>query len=89
MSAGRHAARPLLAPAPVFSASRAFTIRFVAVYLLLGNDEEYKARAVEKLRRGRNAEPYDASEAAPEAVVSACNSSSSGTSTPGTPPRSR
>ena len=63
-----------MASAPVFSASRAFTIRFVAVYLLLGNDEEYKTRAVEKLRRSRNAEPYDASEAAPEAVVSACNS---------------
>jgi DNA polymerase-3 subunit delta len=46
----------------------------VAVYLLLGDDEERKARGVEKLRRGRNAESYDASEMSPEAVVSACNS---------------
>jgi DNA polymerase III subunit delta len=46
----------------------------VAVYLLLGDDEERKARGVEKLRRGRNAESYDASETSPEAVVSACNS---------------
>jgi DNA polymerase III subunit delta len=57
-----------------FSASRAFTIRFVAVYLLLGDDEERKARGVERLRRSRNAESYDASETAPEAVVCACNS---------------
>jgi DNA polymerase-3 subunit delta len=46
----------------------------VAVYLLLGDDEERKARGVEKLRRGREVESYDASETAPEAVVSACNS---------------
>ncbi len=46
----------------------------VAVYLLLGDDEERKARGVEKLRRGRNAESYDASETSPEAVVSTCNS---------------
>ena len=48
--------------------------RSVALYLLLGDDEERKARGVEKLRRGREAESYDASEATPEAVVSACNS---------------
>ena len=46
----------------------------MAVYLLLGDDEERKARGVEKLRRGRDVESYDASEACPEAVVSACNS---------------
>jgi DNA polymerase-3 subunit delta len=46
----------------------------VAVYLFLGDDEERKARGVEKLRRGREVESYDASETTPEAVVSACNS---------------
>ena len=46
----------------------------MAVYLLLGDDEERKARGVEKLRRGREVESYDASETTPEAVVSACNS---------------
>jgi DNA polymerase-3 subunit delta len=46
----------------------------VAVYLLLGDDEERKARGVERLRRGRQVEAYDASETDPEAVVSACNS---------------
>ena len=46
----------------------------MAVYLLLGDDEERKARDVEKLRRGREVESYDASETTPEAVVSACNS---------------
>jgi DNA polymerase-3 subunit delta len=46
----------------------------MAVYLLLGDDEERKARAVERLRGGRPVEAYDASETPPEAVVSACNS---------------
>jgi DNA polymerase-3 subunit delta len=46
----------------------------VAVYLLLGDDEERKARGVEKLRKGRTAEAYDASSTGPESVVSACNS---------------
>jgi DNA polymerase-3 subunit delta len=46
----------------------------VTVYLLLGDDEERKQRGVERLRRGRNSEVFDASSAAPEAVVSACNS---------------
>jgi DNA polymerase-3 subunit delta len=46
----------------------------MGVYLLLGDDEERKARGVERLRRGRVAEFYDASETGPEAVVSACNS---------------
>lgn len=46
----------------------------MTVYLLLGDDEERKARSVEKLRAGREAETYEASEASPEAVVSACNS---------------
>jgi len=48
----------------------------MAVYLLLGDDEERKARSVEKLLKGRAADAYDASEASPEAVVSACNSPS-------------
>jgi DNA polymerase-3 subunit delta len=46
----------------------------MAVYLLLGDDEERKARAIEKLRNGRVAEAYDASETGPDAVISACNS---------------
>src|SRR3712207_5756409 len=46
----------------------------MAVYLLLGDDEERKARGVEKLRRGRAVESYDASGNSPETVVSACNS---------------
>jgi DNA polymerase III subunit delta len=50
-----------------------FRIRLMAVYLLLGDDEERKARGVDRLRRDRPAESYDASETGPEAVVSACN----------------
>ncbi|MGH3148044.1 MAG: DNA polymerase III subunit delta [Rubrobacter sp.] len=46
----------------------------MAVYLLLGDDEERKARGIEKLRLGRAAEAYDAAGTSPEAVVSACNS---------------
>lgn len=46
----------------------------MAVYLLLGDDEERKARGVERLRRGRAAEVYGAQDASPEAVISACNS---------------
>lgn len=46
----------------------------MSVYLLLGDDEERKARGVEKLGAGRDADAYDASETSPEAVVSACNS---------------
>ena len=46
----------------------------MTVYLLLGDDEERKARGVEKLRAGRTVEAYDASAAGPETVVSACNS---------------
>lgn len=46
----------------------------MTVYLLLGDDEERKARGVEKLRAGRAVEAFDASEAGPESVVSACNS---------------
>ena len=46
----------------------------MGIYLLLGDDEERKARGVEKLRGGRAVEAYDASETSPEAVVSACNS---------------
>ena len=46
----------------------------MAVYLLLGDDEERKVRAVERLRGDRQAEVYDASESGPEPVVSACNS---------------
>src|SRR5215212_5186651 len=44
------------------------------VYLLLGDDEERKARSVEKLRKDRPADAYDAAETSPEEVVSACNS---------------
>ena len=50
------------------------TIPFVGVYLLLGDDEERKARGVEKLRRGRAAESFDASATSPQTVVSALNS---------------
>jgi DNA polymerase-3 subunit delta len=46
----------------------------VAVYLLLGDDEERKTRAVAKLRGNRPVEAYDASEVGPESVVYACNS---------------
>ena len=46
----------------------------MAVYLLLGDDEERKARSVKKLRKGRTADAYDAAETTPEAVISACNS---------------
>lgn len=46
----------------------------MGVYLLLGDDEERKARGVEKLRRGRTVEGFDASAASPQTVVSACNS---------------
>jgi DNA polymerase-3 subunit delta len=46
----------------------------MAVYLLLGDDEERKARGVEKLCRGRAAEAYDAAGTRPETVDSACNS---------------
>src|SRR3712207_6661179 len=49
------------------------TIPSVGVYLLLGDDEERKARGVEKLRRGRAVESFDASAASPQTVVSACN----------------
>jgi DNA polymerase III subunit delta len=48
----------------------------MSVYLLLGDDEERKARGVEKLRKGRAVEAYDAAETSPESVVSACNSHS-------------
>ena len=46
----------------------------MAVYLLLGDDEERKARGIDKIRKGRAVEAYDAADASPEAVVSACNS---------------
>jgi DNA polymerase III subunit delta len=48
----------------------------MSVYLLLGDDEERKARGVEKLRKGRAVEAFDAAETSPETVVSACNSRS-------------
>lgn len=48
----------------------------MSVYLLLGDDEERKARGIEKLRKGRVVEAYDAGETSPETVVSACNSQS-------------
>lgn len=49
----------------------------MSVYLLLGDDEERKARGLEKLRAASpnsEADVYDAAETAPEAIVSACNS---------------
>ena len=46
----------------------------MAVYLLLGNDEERKARGVEKLHEERTVDAYDAAETNPETVVAACNS---------------
>src|SRR5918993_5612824 len=46
----------------------------MSVYLLLGDDEERKKRGVEKLRKDRPAETYDAGETGPETIVSACNS---------------
>ena len=46
----------------------------MSVYLLLGDDEERKARGVEKLRGNRATEVYDAAETSPETVVSALNS---------------
>ena len=46
----------------------------MTVYLLLGDDEERKTRGVEKLRKGRTIEAYEASAVGPESVVSACNS---------------
>ena len=46
----------------------------MAVYLLLGDDEERKARGVDKVRKGRSLEAYDAGDTSPESVVSACNS---------------
>src|SRR5919112_1997316 len=48
----------------------------MAVYLLLGDDEERKVRGVEKLRKGRAIEAYDAAETSPEILVMACNSRS-------------
>ena len=46
----------------------------MSVYLLLGDDEERKARGIERLRKDRTAETYDAAETSPETIVSACNS---------------
>ncbi|MGB3635944.1 MAG: DNA polymerase III subunit delta [Rubrobacteraceae bacterium] len=46
----------------------------MAVYLLLGDDEDRKKRSVEKLRRDRTPDSYEAAESSPEEVVSACNS---------------
>ena len=43
---------------------------------MLGDDEERKARGVERLRKGRAVEAYDAAETSPETVASACNSHS-------------
>src|SRR5687768_17132877 len=47
---------------------------FMAVYLLLGDDEERKARGVQRLRGDRPVEVYDAAEIGPESIVSGCNS---------------
>jgi DNA polymerase-3 subunit delta len=48
----------------------------MGVYLLLGDDEERKSRSIQKLRKGRDLDAYDAAEASPEVVVAACNSPS-------------
>src|SRR4028119_156128 len=50
------------------------TISVGAVARLRGDDEERKARGVEKLRRGRAAESFDASGTSPQTVISALNS---------------
>ncbi|CAN5891179.1 DNA polymerase III subunit delta [soil metagenome] len=42
--------------------------------MLLGDDKERKHRSVDRLRRERTLDAYDATEDSPEAVVSACNS---------------
>ena len=41
---------------------------------MLGDDEERKTRGVERLRKGRATEAYDAAETSPETIISACNS---------------
>ena len=46
----------------------------MGIYLLLGDDEEREVRSVEKLRKDRTTEAYDAAETSPEAIISACNS---------------
>ncbi|QYJ14753.1 putative protein YqeN [Rubrobacter xylanophilus DSM 9941] len=46
----------------------------MTVYVLLGDDEERKLRGLERLRRGRQPQTFDAAEDGPEAVVSACGS---------------
>lgn len=46
----------------------------MTVYLLYGDDEERKTRSVEKVSAGRNADTFDAADATPESVLSACNS---------------
>ncbi len=48
----------------------------MSVYLLLGDDEERKARGAERLGKGRAADTFDAAETSPETVVSACDSPS-------------
>ena len=45
----------------------------MAVYLLLGDDEERKARGVEKLRKGRSTDAYDVAETSPETAALVCN----------------
>ncbi len=46
----------------------------MTAYLLLGDDEERKARGVRKLRQSRDASSFDAAETSPEEVMSACES---------------
>ena len=48
----------------------------MAVYLLLGDDAERKARGVEKLGKGRSPDAFDAADTSPETVLSACDSPS-------------
>lgn len=48
----------------------------MTVYLLLGDDGERKARAVERLGKGRAPDTFDAADTSPETVLSACDSPS-------------
>jgi len=65
---------PLISQNEGFASAASVYNKSVGVYLLLGDDEERKARGVERLRHGRAVESYDASETSPEVVISACNS---------------
>lgn len=46
----------------------------MGTYLLLGDDEERKARGIERLRKNRSVSALEAADSSPEEVISACNS---------------